>query len=288
MKTLLPHALIGAALALSCAAPSLAGLVNDVPSCYAANHFTFQSAAPDKLIYVLIDQTVQIDPTLQQSVISNINRMLGPQTKFVVAEFSAFSQGRYLNVLNTGIIEAPLTQDESGNVPMSQLPNFHSCMNGQAQFSVALADKAATGAMQGATSALDQSDIMSALQNVSSAIKADPAKEKVLFLVTDGLENSSVTSFYAHHVVKKIDPATELQKAKSANLIGDFGGAKVFVLGAGTLASAKNGTKTARDGYRDPVTLNRLKEFWEGYFKDSNANLVEFGEPALVEPTSFQ
>ncbi|OZB55436.1 MAG: hypothetical protein B7X43_01000 [Thiomonas sp. 15-63-373] len=276
-----------AAIGLAFSASAHAGLVNDVPSCYAANHFKFQSAAPDKLIYVLIDQTVQLDPNLQQSVISNLNRMLGPKTKFVVAEFSAFSQGRYLNVLNTGIIEAPMTQDESSNIPLRQLPNFKSCMDGQAKFSVALADKAANTAMQGATSSLDQSDIMSALQNVSSAIKSDPAKDKVLFLVTDGLENSSVSSFYANHIVRKIDPAAELQKAKAADLMGDFGGAKVFVLGAGTLQPAKTGSKAARDGYRDPVTIHRLNDFWAGYFKGSNANLVEFGAPALVTPLSY-
>lgn len=264
-----------------------AGLVNDVPSCYAAYNIKFQPAAPDKLIYVLIDQTVELDPTLKQSVISNFTRMLGPKTKFVVAEFSAFSQGRYLKVLNTGIIEAPLTQDEANDVPIRKLRSFRACLTEQAKFAVALAKKAVKKALDGATSSLGRSDIMFTLRNVSSAIKADPAEKKVLFLVTDGLENSSVTSFYANNTVRRIDPAVELDKAKSANLFGDFGGAKVFVLGGGMLQPAKKGTKDARNGYRDPITLNRLKEFWEGYFKNSNADLVEFGQPALLKPLHY-
>lgn len=277
--------LISALFALS--ANAYAGLVNDIPSCYAANHFQFKSAPYQRLIYVLIDQTVMLDPQLQQSVISNINRMLGPGTKFVVAEFSAFSQDRYLNVLHTGIIEYPLTKDESGNVPMSQLPKFKACMNGQARYSIQLVDKSAQQAMQNSSSSLDQSDIMAALKTVSESIKSDAAQKKVLFLVSDALENSAVMSFYHHHVIAKIEPDKAIQKAKKAGMFGDFGGTKIYVLGAGLLPPAKHGTRAMRDGYRDPITLSRLHSFWTKYFDQSNGKLVEFGAPALVEPLSY-
>ncbi len=264
-----------------------AGLVNDVPSCYAANHLPYKSAGHDKLIYVLIDQTVQLDQNLQNSVISNINRLLGPGTKFVIAEFSAFSQGRYLNVLHTGNIELPLTEDEAGNVPISKLPNFKSCMIGQAKFSVKMADKAARNVMKASASSLDQSDIMAALKTVSSAVKNDSAKKKVVFVVTDGLENSSIMSFYAHHTIETISPTLEIQKAKTSNMFGDFGGAKVYMLGGAMLPPAKSGSREVRDGYRNPKILNNLKEFWADYFKNSNSKLEEIGEPALLETISY-
>lgn len=264
-----------------------AGLVNDVPSCYAANHFPFKSASHQRLIYILVDQTVMLDPQLQQSVIRNINRMLGPGTKFVIAEFSAFSQNRYLNVLHTGIIEYPLSKDEAGNVPMSQLPSFNACMNGQARYSIQLVDKSTQQAMDAASSSLDQSDILGALKTVSISIRSDPAQRKVLFLVSDTLENSTVMSLYYHHTIAKIDPTKAILKVKSSDMFGDFGGAKVYVLGAGILPPAKKGSRAMRDGYRDPITLSRLHSFWDKYFKQSHAMLVGYGTPALIEPLSY-
>jgi len=287
VRALLTNALAAAGLLLSMT-QAHAGLVNDVPSCYAANHLPYQSAAPDKLVYVLIDQTVLLDPTLQQSVISNINGMIQPGSKFVIAEFSAFSQGRYLNVLHTGIVEAPLTDAQKGNIPISRLPAFQTCMHEQAQFAIHMADQTARDAMQASTSSLDQSDILSALKMVSAVIQQDPAQHKVLFAVTDGLENSSVTSFYAHNTARLINPKLEFDKAKAAGTVGDFGLASVYVLGGAMMPPATSGTRAERDGYRDPKMLQALEAFWRSYFAASNARLEAFGAPALVEAVEYR
>ncbi|WP_251031574.1 hypothetical protein [Paraburkholderia strydomiana] len=65
-------------LALSAALPAQAGLENDVRSCYAANKIAPPQAPYDQLIYVLIDQTVLLDATLQKSVLDNVQSMLRP------------------------------------------------------------------------------------------------------------------------------------------------------------------------------------------------------------------
>jgi hypothetical protein len=141
--------------------------------------------------------------------------------------------------------------------------------------------------MQASSSSLNQSDIMMALKTVSAAFSQEKAAHKVVFVVTDGLENSSVASFYAHDAVRRVDPNVELKKAESNNLFGDFGGAKVLVVGAGVMAPLSVGSTAVRDGYRDPRTLMSLNQFWTGYFSHSNATLVEFGEPALLEPLAY-
>lgn len=276
------------AAALSVASMSVqAGLTNDVPSCYTANHFKFASEPYTKLAYILVDQTVVLNSELQKESIDNAVRLLGPGTKFVVAEFSAFSQDRYLNVLNTGIIETPMTQSEHDNVPVHSLAAFDSCMKGQAGYSMGLVNKAVVSAMSGAADTLSQSDIMMALKTISDAVAKDAAKQKVVFVVTDGLENSSITSFYSKNSVRLIDPAKELSKAKDNHMMGDFGGASVYMLGAGVMPPAKVGTKAEREGYRDPKTLDSLNKFWKEYFERSNAKLMEFGMPALVSPVAF-
>ncbi len=65
------------------------------------------------------------------------------------------------------------------------------------------------------------------MKTVSSAVSKDHAKQKVVFVVTDGLENSSVTSFYVRHGVRRIDPTKEMEKAESNHMIGNFGDASV-------------------------------------------------------------
>lgn len=277
----------GTCLSLAVALPAQAGLTNDVPSCYAANRIDAPTIAYDQLIYVLIDQTVLLDPTLQRSVLDNVQSMMTPGTKFVIAEFSAFSQGHYLNVLHTGVVERPIPASEEGNVVMSRLRDFRTCMQQQLVYGQKLALATTAQVLKSGTSNLDQSDIMMALKTVAPAVAQDKAAHKLVFVVTDGLENSSVTSFYARNAVRHIDPAAELKKAHDNSLFGDFGSARVYVLGAGVMQAAADGSVAQRNGYRDPKTLMDLKQFWDGYFSRSNAQLVEFGEPALLKPLSW-
>jgi len=276
-----------AGLLLSAVMPAHAGLTNDVPSCYAANKIAPPPVPYDQLIYVLIDQTVQLDATLQKSVLDNVQSMLKPGTKFVIAEFSAFSQGHYLNVLHTGVIERPIPAADEGNVVMSRLRDFHTCLQQQLVYGQRLALATTAQVLKSGTSSLDQSDILMALKSVSPAVAQEKAAHKLVFVITDGLENSSVTSFYARNAVRRVNVDVELKKAQDNNLFGDFGSARVYVLGAGVMQPAANGSTAERNGYRDPKTLMDLKQFWSGYFSRSNAQLVEFGVPALLEPLSW-
>jgi len=279
---------VGMAAAVAMAGSAQAGLVNDVPSCYAATHIAPDTHPYDRMLYVLLDQTVLLDPQLQQSVVNNTMRLLTPGTKFAIAEFSAYSQGRYLDVLRTGIIEKPLAHARVNETPMKAAARLAQCIDMQRNFASKIVVTTLAQVLKASTSSLDQSDIMQAFKTVSPVVAQDPAAQKVVFVVTDALENSSVSSFYAHGAVRLVNPEAELAKAKAADMLGDFGGARVYLLGAALMPPPDKGTKAQRDGYRDPRILHALSAFWHGYFKASNANLVEFGEPALVEPTSFQ
>lgn len=272
---------------LQVASVAHAGLVNDVPSCYGAFHLKAAPQPPERLVYVLIDQTVLLDPNLQQSVLDNLDRMIEPGSKFVIAEFSAFSQGHYLDVLHTGVVEQPLPDDAYGSIPITKAPQIKACFGQQLAFARKMAATTAKQVMQTSTSSLNESEIMGAIGEVGPAIRADQATSKVLFLVSDGLENSRVASFYAHNTVRDINPAAELGKAKSSQMFADLGGSKVYVLGGAVMPPATVGTRAERDGYRDVKTIHDLKAFWQGYFDASHAQLVEFGAPALVTAVSY-
>ena len=262
--------------------PACAGLRNVIPSCYAAAHYRFKARAPQHLLYILIDQTVKLNPKLERSVVNTINGLIRPGVKIVVAEFSAFSQGRYLRVVKTGIVENTMTKHEQNNVPVSSLNTFDNCMRDQTEYARMLFDKAAMGVMKNSTSSLDQSDILLALKTVSKPIRLTAASNKLLFMVSDGLENSSVTSFYGDGTVRRINPDAEMRKVVAHRLLGNFGGARVYVLGGALMPATASGSLAVRNGYRDPQVLEALKGFWRKYFAKSDANLIEFGEPALV------
>lgn len=90
----------------------------------------------------------------------------------------------------------------------------------------------AVKAMKDSTASLAQSGIMMVLKTVSGALATDPARHKVLFLVSDGLENSDVRSFYAHGTVRNIDPSAEIRKAGAAGPFWQLWGRTCMCWGA--------------------------------------------------------
>lgn len=268
------------------ASPALADQ-NDIPSCYAANKVKHYTASYNREVYVLVDQTVKLDKTLKKSVLMNLARLVQPGTRFVVTEFSAFSQGRYTQVLTRGVVEPPVPQEDVGDIVMTRLQSFRSCLKQQLTVGRKVAVAAAWKAMNSSESSLDHSDILMALNAVAPEIRNDKASQKVLFLVSDGLENSSVTSFYRHGVIRKLDVQRELGLVKKNDLMPKLGNVKVYVLGGAMLPPSKKGSKAAVEGYRDPQTLMSLKHFWQQYFSQAGAQLAEFGEPALLQPAQF-
>lgn len=255
-----------------------AGVVNDVPSCYLANHFKAPTAGLEQEFFLAIDQTTVFDDRLRAQIVDNALRSVHAGSAYTVIDFSAFSQGRYTEVVTRGVVEPRFPEKDRDDVSERALRSFDACMTGQAAF----AKKSIVATVQqieaGATNDLAKSDILAALKDMGDKIRTSPASDKVLFLASDMLENSSISSFYSHNAVRRIDPTVELKKAVAAGVIADFGGARVYVLGAGLLTEDVKKTKV----YRDPQTMAALKQFWSAYFKQSNANLVEFGEPALL------
>lgn len=260
---------------------------NDIPSCYAANKVKHYTAPYSREVYVLVDQTVKLDQNLKKSVLENLVPLVQPGTRFVVTEFSAFSQGRYTQVLLRGVVEPPVPQEDVGDIVMTRLQSFRSCLKQQLQVGRKMAVQATWKAMNSSESSLDHSDILMALNSVAPEIRQDKATQKVLFLVSDGLENSTVTSFYHHSIIRKLDVPYELGLVKKNELLPKFGNVKVYVLGGAMLPPSKNGSKAAIDGYRDPQTLQSLKHFWREYFSQAGAQLAEFGEPALLQPAQY-
>lgn len=264
---------------LTVSAVTCAGTQNDVPSCYAANNINSLATPPSRELFVLIDQTTVLDDSLRQLVRENVSQFAKPGNAFVIADFSAFSQGKYTEILNAGTLESPIAEKARNTIGVNVLKNFDACFRDQGNFAAKLMASAINKAMQNSSDELAKSDVLYSIKDMSARVRQSLAKEKIVFIVSDMLENSSITSFYAARNVRNIDPAKEMVAVDKSGQIGDFAGARVFVLGAGIVPEDK-GKKV----YRDPKTMTSLKHFWNEYFMKSKAQLVEFGAPALLSP----
>ena len=253
-----------------------ADMGNQIPSCYAANKMEMPAPAIQHEIFILIDETTVLDENLQKELFSITQSLIVPGNKFSILSFSAFAQGRYLSPKVSGVLELPLLKAARSSVGVKVLKNFDACMAGQAQYGLSLAAKAEKSVLQGASSDLHKSDVLASLAEVSRLVKNSTTQKRIVLIVSDMLENSTISSFYANNNARRIDPAKEMNIASKEKMLGDFSGADIYVMGAGVVP--ENGKAV----YRDPKTMSALKNFWSEYFSKSNSNLVEFGMPAML------
>lgn len=138
-----------------------------------------------------------------------------------------------MQVLSAGTLEQPIDESLRNSIGMKVLRTFDACMRDQLDYGRLKAATALKTAFAGVSAELAKSDILSALKELSSRVRQSGARDMIVFVLSDMLENSSISSFYANHNVRAIDPSVEIKKVEAAQQFGDFGGARVFVLGAG-------------------------------------------------------
>ncbi|MDR5172369.1 hypothetical protein IHQ56_11110 [Methylobacillus flagellatus] len=248
-----------------------------VPSCYHAK-LPSPGLKPETEIFVVIDQTTVFDNALKQSIANNVRPFLTANNAFSIIRFSAYTQGQYTEVLAAGNLDPLIDQDARNDISKPVLAKFDQCTANQPKQASQLAGAALKKAFGGSSASIPKSDVIGSLKDISSRVRQSKASQKVVLVASDMLENSSVTSFYASQVVRTIQPEKELALVEKQGLFGDFAGARVYVIGAGLLADDAK-TKAA---YRSPQTMQALANFWTQYFQRSHAQLLEFGQPALL------
>jgi hypothetical protein len=265
-------------LLLATIAPAAFSQSSAIQSCYVAK-LPAPNAAINQDLYILIDQTTVLDTQLKQQIANQIRPFLIHGNSFSVLTFSSYSQGKYTQLLVTGVLEPKLETEVRNDISKPLLNKFDLCMSRQAPIATQAIGAALRYAFDGTSNQLARSDILASLKEISSRIKQSTARTKIVLLVSDMLENSSISSFYQSQSVRKIVSEHEIKLVETNKFFGDFGGARVYVMGAGLIeedARNKNGS------YREPQTMMALQNFWREYFDKSNAQLIEFGQPALL------
>lgn len=247
---------------------------NSIPSCFEHLREHATRTLPYDLT-VVVDQTTVLDNRLRQIVAESVERLLRPGTSVTVVTFSAYLGSRYLDVVVSGRIEQRIVGKRRDYLPKRQLQQSDQCLDEQMTFAHRLVAKALDSAFAASDGRLARSDILAALHDLSRRVGETPAQQRMVLLVSDMLENSSITSFYQRGQLRVINPAAEMKRVAGSGIRADFGGARFVVIGAGLAGSSGSG----EPAYRDPRAMLALEEFWRRWLADSNAALVEFGKP---------
>jgi hypothetical protein len=253
---------------------------NALPSCYNSKIIDSNRISNTEL-FVIVDQTTMLDNQLKQQLADQIRPFLIHGNSVSVTVFSSFNQGKYTRVVAKGRIEHKLPDAIRADISKPLLAKFDECLNSQPSYANQLVGAALRYAFEGTSTELAKSDIFSSLKEISSMVRSAGAKNKLVLLSSDMLENSSISSFYQNQSVRLIDPEKELNLVVKHDLFADFAGARVYVLGTGLIPEDSKGNKNQ---YRDPKTMAALSAFWMKYFSKSNGELMELGKPALLNP----
>ncbi|MBA6118331.1 hypothetical protein JET76_24345 [Pseudomonas putida] len=263
------------ALALPCAA--LAAERNDLQSCYTRNGLAdIKPAGAGRELVVIIDQTIPMPDDLQRSSWAQIDRFVQPGDRVRLYTFSAFLPGEYQRLVYAGELDMPLQGDVRDDVNMRKLRALDQCLAGQKKAFQAGFGGLFVKGLRDARQDIPKSEIMNTLRRVGEDMsKEQGVDERVVYLISDMLEHSDYTSFYAANQIKQLNVANELKLAQSKGLYADLQGARVYVSGAGLVTDA------VKHAYRSGKTMDALKDFWAQYLKASNATLEGFGTPSL-------
>lgn len=246
-------------------------------SCYKA--VNQPSPEPREALFVLIDDSVGFDDNVNRRVTDMVVRWLQPGRHVEVLTFAAHISGHYAEVIMSGDVEPVPGDDFTDDLKRSERGKFEHCIRQQ----LPLARQALAATVQTALSKQDKgvsnSDLLVNISRAANRVAASKAPKKTVLVVSDMLENSTITSFYAGGKVRGIDASAELAKAEKAGVMAEFGGADVFIFGLGYLAA--NGP-AAKDTYLDPKRSQPLTQFWKEYVNRSHGHIREIGVPLML------
>ena len=273
----LPAAILLASAAAIAPVGAPLNRLDAVASCYRALAVAPPAVEDTRAYFLLVDQTVVFDASLKQTIVTATRMNMRLSTQFTVATFSAFVGDHYTDIVVAGRTDGLLSQAERDDTSKPKLRNLDLCMSREIDYAKRVSEAALEKSFGGASAEIARSDILATLYDFAThVVHPSDAKAKTLVIASDMLENSSLSSFYSHRAVRKLDPQAELAKVRAQGLIPDLAGVRIFVVGAGLLDPQSAGT------YRDPQTMLSLEGFWSAYFKEAHAQLVEFGKPQLL------
>jgi len=228
-----------------------------------------------RALYILIDETVPLSKVMKKKI-SNLLSGWGKQgDKVKIARFSASYRGLYPELVYDERVEQLPDEQYMFNLRYKDKKGVVQCLDEQRmQFKENFA-KQLKASLNTINPGIPKSELMGSLKLLSKQlILKDEAQEKVVLLISDGLENSALTSFYSNGKLKNIKPKSEISKLRRKGMMGYWKNTKVYMYGLGLLPDKKQ--------YINPERITSLKRFWGRYFVEGGGRIKEIGTPELL------
>jgi len=226
-------------------------------------------------LYILIDETVPLSKAMKAKV-EHLLQGWGKQGDLVkIARFSASYRGLYPELLFSQKIESMPDKAFLYNLHYRDKKLIKNCLEEQkAKFNMEFG-KQLKAALKNINPKIPKSELLGSLKQLSKKLVVpDEALEKTVFLISDGLQNSSALSFYSNKKLKNIKPRPTIAKLRRKGMLGYWNNTKVYMYGVGLMPDKKR--------YTNPKVIHNLKQFWERYFVEGGAKVKEIGTPELL------
>lgn len=244
-------------------------------SCYQQLDLEMPENNINSALYIFIDQTMPLNSRMR----SNLNTLLSTHPKsgeqVRVARFSPNIKGQYTELSYEGSLDSKPSEAYLYQLKESQKEALKACINRQKTEEKQALTRAIKRNLEFINTQLPRTDLLYALKRLSETVLInDTIDDKTVLIISDGLENSEVSSFYRRRSIATINSEKEMSKVIKHQLLADWHGAKVYMFGLGNIKDERK--------YIKPSQLESLKKFWNSYLTAGGATVKELGTPALL------
>jgi len=228
-----------------------------------------------RALYVLVDETVPLTDHMKKKVRLLLSDWGKPGDMIKIARFSASYRNLYPELVFHQKIEMDPSDRYMFNLSYKDKKMVKACLESQRQNFKNEFDMQLVKSLKNINPKIPKSELLGSLKLLSKQLYLpDEAEEKVVFLISDGMENSEVASFYAKGKVRKVDARKEISQVRRKGMIGYWKHSKVYVYGLGLMPDDKS--------YAKPDVIHKLSRFWEQYFVESGGKVKAIGTPELL------
>lgn len=264
------------AMVLCClGAPFAIHAAEYLENCYEKQHLPVPDGNIGKALYVLVDQTMPISPPMRDNIMRLSMDWPHPGERIKIARFSANARGQFTELLYDAVLDSTPGEEYLYHLRDEDKTGLLNCLSAREMHIRESYTSAMSKALAMANTQLPRTEIFHSLKRLSETVLInDDISEKTVLLISDGMENSEVTSFYRRKTVGKVDHEKILSRLAQQGLIADWRQSKIFMYGLGHIRD--------ENIHVQPSQLQPLKRLWESYFAQGNGVVIDLGTPAIL------
>ena len=245
-------------------------------SCFVSvDYVTPKPQKVKRALYVLVDETVPLTGNMKKKVVALLSEWGKPGDMVKIARFSASYRDLYPELVFSQKVEMMPDKAYMFNLSYKDKKTVIACLDNQKKMFKESFSAQMTISLKALNPKIPKSELLGSLKLLSKQVYLpDEAMEKTVLLITDGLENSTVASFYGKGNMRSIKPRKEISQVRRKGMIGFWKHSNVYIYGLGLMPDTKS--------YAKPEMIQRLKQFWEQYFVESGGKVRAIGAPELL------